>query len=368
MKKIQITTNRPYSILIEEGLINKAPFLIKEEIKGGRLCLVSDENVFNVHGKRLVEILKKAGHSLAIFTFPEGETSKNMEVYARLLEFLAENNFTRKDGLVALGGGVTGDLTGFAAATYLRGVSYIQIPTTLLSAVDSSVGGKTGINLAQGKNLAGVFWQPSLVICDPNLLKTMPLDQWRNGMGEVLKYALLQGGDIFNLIKSLDSLEQLKDTSETATTHREKTENTVLEDIIYQSLLIKAYYVTNDEREAGLRQFLNLGHTLGHSLEKLSNYKVFHGEAVAFGILKAAKIAEKLFGEQQNSQLSGELNNIYKKLNFTTTYPYSSRELAKGAMSDKKKLGDQLTLILPLDFGNCIRHTIKASQLEDLVG
>ena len=198
MKLIEVNASRRYEVLIGSGLIHSLGQRVKEVCKASKVCIVSDTNVFPLHGKTAVDSLKKAGLEIIEFVFPAGEESKNGVVYLELLNFLAQNQLTRKDCLIALGGGVVGDLTGFAAATFLRGIPFIQVPTTLLAAVDSSVGGKTAIDLPAGKNLCGAFYQPYLVLCDTDTLSTLPEDIFRDGCAEVIKYGVLYDPELFD--------------------------------------------------------------------------------------------------------------------------------------------------------------------------
>ena len=252
MKRIRVHASREYDVLIENGLFASLGALAKDVLKGKKVCIVSDTNVAPLYLDAAVKSLEESGFCAESFVFPAGEDSKNGRTYLSLLNFLAEIKLTRADALIALGGGVVGDLTGFAAATFLRGIDLIQIPTTLLSCVDSSVGGKTAIDLPAGKNLAGAFYQPKLVICDPEMLKTLPGSIFSDGCAEVIKYGLI---DSASLMEKLANIHARKN----------------LEEVICECVDMKRDIVESDEFDTGRRQLLNLGHTFAHSIEALSN-------------------------------------------------------------------------------------------------
>ena len=261
---VTVDASRTYNVLIGTGLIDCLGQLAGETVAPGTAVLVTDDTVNALYGDRAVHSLQSAGFRVHRIVFPHGEESKTLESYMRLLNFCAEVGITRSDCLFALGGGVIGDLTGFAAATFLRGIRFLQIPTTLLAAVDSSVGGKTGVDLPSGKNLVGAFWQPSLVICDYQLLDTLPAPIFADGCAEVIKYAVINDKDLFSLLK--------------------KPIKPQLGPIIRRCVENKRDIVRADERDTGCRQLLNLGHTFGHAVEACSNFAISHGSAVAIGI------------------------------------------------------------------------------------
>ena len=271
MKRVRVEASLSYDVLIEKGLLADAGKYIKDISKGKTAVIVSETNVFPIYGDKLKNTLVKEGFEVLSFIFPAGEESKNTETLVSLWEFLAENHITRSDTLIALGGGVTGDLTGFAAATFLRGIRYVGIPTTLLSMVDSSVGGKTAVDLKGGKNLAGAFYQPSLVLIDPDTLDTLPENIFSDGMAEVIKYGMI------NLPDFLKKLEEDCDIS----------------DIIEISVKDKRDIVAVDEKDTGIRQLLNFGHTPAHSIELLSDFTISHGSAVAIGMVIMTKASIK---------------------------------------------------------------------------
>ena len=265
MNTVTVSASRKYDILIGSGLMNQLGSLAHKLGKAQTICLVSESTVFPLYGEIAADSLKSAGFTVVTFVFPAGEESKNAQTYLALLNFLADNRLTRSDLIVALGGGVTGDLAGFAAATYLRGIRFIQVPTTRLAAVDSSVGGKTAIDLPAGKNLAGAFCQPSLVLCDTDTLNTLPREIFRDGCAEVIKYGILYDPVLFSHLEKhgLDFDREY---------------------VITRCVELKRDVVMEDEFDTGARMKLNLGHTIGHGIEAKSNFTLSHGKAVAAGI------------------------------------------------------------------------------------
>ena len=265
MRSIHIKASREYDLLVERGLLDRAGELLREVSAPGMAAIVSDDTVYALYGERTVKALEKAGYRVHSFVFPAGEGSKNLSTYADVLHFLGEHRFSRSDVVVALGGGVVGDLAGFAAATYQRGMGFAQIPTTLLAAVDSSVGGKTAVDLPTGKNQAGSFYQPCIVICDPNTLETLPEEQYRCGCAEIIKYSMLGNAAFFEELCKTPVREQY-------------------EHVIEVCVQMKRDIVGADEYDLGRRRTLNLGHTFGHAVEQCSDFSLLHGEAVAIGM------------------------------------------------------------------------------------
>ncbi len=341
MEIIQIHASKEYSVKIGTSLLSVLGQEVTSLVKGRTAAIISDSNVWPLYGEAVEKSLKSAGFSLHSFIIPAGEKSKNGDTYLHLLNFLAENQLTRSDCLVALGGGVVGDLTGFAAATFLRGISYIQVPTTLLAMVDSSVGGKTAIDLPVGKNLAGAFYHPDLVLCDLNTLDTLSSQTFSDGCAEVIKYGLLFDEQLFS------QLEQ-----EGLTFQRES--------VIARCVELKKNVVAQDEFDTGVRQLLNLGHTIGHAIEKASHYTLSHGMAVAAGIC----IITRATG---NEPLARRLEKIMVSFDLPTTTDYPADQLITAILSDKKRNADQITLVIPATIGCCLRKNIPISQLETLI-
>ena len=346
MNTIHIHASRNYDVLIGSGLLNSLGGRVLQVAKPKSVCIVSDTNVWPLYGDAAAKSLTSAGLSVVHFVFPAGEESKNADTYLRLLNFLAEQKLSRTDALIALGGGVVGDLTGFAAATYLRGIPFIQIPTTLLAAVDSSVGGKTAIDLPAGKNLVGAFYQPSLVLCDINCLATLPEDIFRDGCAEVIKYGILYDPDLFNY---LSQTGLAFDT----------------EKVIARCVELKRNVVAEDEFDTGARMKLNLGHTFGHSVELLSNFSISHGKAVAIGMAIAvrAAAAEGIC----DISVKDAVEEILKKFYLPLSCGYSAEQLYQAALSDKKRSGGAVSLIIPERIGFCRIQSTSVEKVQSFI-
>ena len=344
METLTVRTRQPYRVLIENGLLDRIGQELCRVCPPCRAAVVSDDTVDARYGDRAAASLASAGYETLRFVFPHGEASKNLQTYGQLMTFLCQNNLTRGDMLISLGGGVTGDLAGFAAATYLRGVRYAQIPTTLLAMVDSSVGGKTAVDLPGAKNACGAFWQPSLVLCDPMLLATLPEAEVSNGLAECVKHAVLEDPALL----SLTSLP-LADA----------------QGLIARSIAIKESYVCTDERDVGRRQFLNLGHTVGHAAEALSGYRMRHGEGVAMGMAYMARIACAL--SLCGADTVQAIENALTAANLPVDCPYSAKDLCAYVLRDKKRRGQEITLVLPEKIGKCRLHTVQIGDLPALL-
>lgn len=337
MTEIQINASKRYGVTVGQGILKS----IMELVSGyNQVCIVSDSNVWPLYGKHLKELLYERDRLDGYYAFPAGETSKNAEEYLDLLNFLSLNQYTRSDCLLALGGGVVGDLAGFAAATYLRGIPYIQVPTTLLAMVDSSVGGKTGIDLPSGKNLVGAFYQPAAVICDTDLLNTLPEEIFRDGCAEVIKYAILYDPELFSHLeeKGMDF-------------HREW--------VISRCVDWKRKAVEQDEFDRGSRMLLNFGHTIGHAIETCSGYTVSHGKAVAMGIAIVSRATKCL----DTDRIIALLN----RFGLPTCCDYSAEALANAAMLDKKRSGERIHLIIPNAIGDCAIVPTDIDELEAFI-
>lgn len=345
MKKIHIYASNEYDVIISRGILDKCGELIEEIIPKCRVAIISDDVVFPMYGNIVKKSLENSGYDVVSYIFENGEKSKNIRTYTNILEFLAENHLTRTDIVIALGGGVCGDMAGFAAATYLRGIKFVQIPTTLLAAVDSSVGGKTGINLEAGKNLAGAFCQPSIVICDSDTLKTLPADTFSDGVSEAIKCGMIRDKELFEKMGG--------DFSEN------------IEDVIASCVTIKSQVVASDEFDKGERQLLNFGHTVGHAIEKCSNFSITHGHAVAIGMVIITKAAEKLGLCQYGTY--DALEDTLKKCGLPVTCRFSAEELYNVTLSDKKRAGDSVTLVVPEKTGKCVLHKVKTDELLEYI-
>ena len=267
-----------YNIVIEQSFDKLAEEFDKLGVTGRKLCIVSDSNVAPLYAKHIEEQLLKTGNKVFTFVFEAGEANKNLDTVEDVYEFLIKNHFDRKDMLVALGGGVVGDLTGFTAATYLRGISFIQVPTSLLAQVDSSIGGKTGVDFRAYKNMVGAFYQPKLVYMNISVLKSLSDRLFNSGFGEIIKHGLIKDAAYYEWLR--DNISNIKSRNSDA-----------LEQMIYVSCNIKREVVEKDPKEKGDRALLNYGHTLGHAIEKLMDFKLYHGECVTLGMIAALRIS-----------------------------------------------------------------------------
>ena len=347
MNEILINASTPYRVLVGSGILCELAALVKGVTKASSIVIVSDDHVWPIYGEKVASILSAQGNfSVQSFVFPAGEQSKSASTYLSLLEYLATNHITRTDCLIALGGGVVGDLTGFAAATYLRGIDYIQIPTSLLAAVDSSVGGKTAIDLSVGKNLVGAFYQPKLVICDVDTLNTLPESIYRDGCAEVIKYAVLFDPELF------DHLEAHGEAFDKAW-------------VISRGISLKRDVVAKDEFDRGDRQKLNLGHTFGHSIEAASNFTITHGQAVAIGmaIVSHAALAYQLC----NDSTAGRIISLIRKFRLPYMTNFDAHTIFENALSDKKRTGQTVQLIVPVCIGNCVIRPTPITELKDFI-
>ena len=346
MRKVEVHASAPYEVLIGSGVSAKIGECLYSIGRSGKVMIVSDTNVAPLYAEGVADELVYHGFEPTIFTFDAGEESKNLTTYSELLGFLAEEGFTRTDTVLALGGGVVGDLAGFAAATYMRGIHLVNMPTSLLAAIDSSVGGKTAVDLPKGKNLVGAFYQPELVLFDTDFMKSLPYDEIRNGLGEGVKYAILEGGEIFDILSSGLTAENL-------------------EDFIALSVEAKKRIVEADEREKGTRKLLNLGHTVAHAVETLTDYVVPHGVAVAYGVRVMTRLAhdraelsdEDFYKIEElllENDLALELNPVEELI------PYFS--------ADKKKAGDVLTLVTIEGIGDCRLTEVNIQDVRGYFG
>ena len=326
MTTIYVCASKSYDVVIGDGLLTALGQYAASLGKAKKVCIVSDTNVWPLYGNTAQESLITAGLEAVEFVFPAGEAHKNGSTFLSLLNFLAEHRLTRTDLIVALGGGVVGDLAGFAASTYLRGIRFIQVPTTVLAAVDSSVGGKTAIDLPAGKNLAGAFWQPSLVLCDTNTLNTLPEEFFLDGCAEIIKYGVLYDPDLFyNLCKCGPAFDR--------------------ESVFARCVELKRDVVAEDEFDTGARMKLNLGHTVGHGIEACSRFAISHGKAVAAGMAIVARAS--------HCPDAQAIIGCLKKFGLPTDAPYSAEALADCALSDKKRSGGAVNLIIPRSIGCC---------------
>ncbi len=336
MNTVTVTASKIYQVKIGSGLLNTIGAEVTALGKAQKAAIISDTHVWPLYGPAVETSLQESGIDTVHFVFPAGEESKNGSVYLDILNFLAESHLTRSDLLIALGGGVVGDITGFAAATYLRGLRFVQLPTTLLAMVDSSVGGKTAIDLPSGKNLCGAFWQPSLVLCDTDALSTLPLEIFRYGCAEVIKYGILYDHELFS--------------------HLERSGlDFDLESVITRCVEWKRDVVAQDEFDTGSRMKLNLGHTFGHAIEANSGFTVSHGQAVAIGMAMAARVS--------HSPDADRILSCIGKFGLPVTTAFPAEQLTNTALSDKKRTGGTVNLILPRFIGDCAIVPTPVEQL-----
>ena len=346
MKKITVHASREYDILIKEGILDSCGDIIKEKTKAQKLAVITDDTVDLLYGERVISSINNAGFDVIKFVFPHGEKSKSLATLGEIYDFLCENSITRTDCLVALGGGVVGDITGFAAATFLRGMDFVQIPTTLLAQVDSSVGGKTAIDLEGGKNLVGAFKQPVCVICDPETLRTLTPEIFSDGMGEVIKYGMIRDAELFELIAA----------------HNRETIWEVLTDVITSCIGIKRDVVEADEFDTGERMILNFGHTLAHAIESYYHYETYsHGSAVAAGMcIMADKTCEP--------ETAMKLKECVKAYDLPVSVPADINELVPLCGKDKKRAASQLRFIVCKTIGKAEIHTMQFDSFAAWMG
>ncbi|GHV46550.1 3-dehydroquinate synthase [Clostridia bacterium] len=350
MITIPVKCSADYNVLVGKGILDNAASLISEQTggQGGKVCVFSDSNVSRLgYTDRLIENLSRGGISAVGKTFPAGEQSKTFATAATLVDFLAENHFTRTDTVVALGGGVTGDLSGFVSGIYLRGINYIGIPTTVLAAVDSSVGGKTGVDIPAGKNLAGVFHQPKLVLSDPEVFSTLSVYDYNSGVAEAIKYGIIGDRGLFSEFSGGGKLTEQQ---------------------IAACIKAKADIVGRDEFESGERRLLNLGHTIGHALETLSEYKLPHGYAVAAGtgaIAAAFDLPE--LAELQSAFRAYSLPASIEEAEDFCKMKFPAEDIYNAALSDKKRSSDNITLVRPVSIGECNLVTVCVGDFLKLL-
>lgn len=346
MKTVKVNSALPYCVHIGDGLLEQIGEFTGHLKPSCKIAVISDATVFSIYGKIVVDSFEKCGYTTCSYAFASGEASKNATIYLQILEFVARNHITRSDLVVALGGGVVGDIAGFAAATYLRGIDYIQVPTTLLAMVDSSVGGKTAIDLASGKNLVGAFHQPIMVICDTNTLLSLPDRIFRDGCAEIIKYGVLYDSQLFSHLFEYGA-------------------NFDMEYVISRCVSLKASVIEEDERDHAARQMLNLGHSFGHAIEQASNYTVTHGQAVGIGLNMAARSAYSL--GLCNQEIVRKIEYVTQLFTLPTRTEIPAEIISKAMLTDKKRSGDMLKLILPCDIGKCMQYIVPVSELEDIV-
>ena len=332
MKVIQVNASRTYDVVIGSGLLERVGELSAPLIRGREAVILSDSNVWPLYGARVMASLERAGFRAEPFVFPAGEASKTPQTLVELLTFLARRGLSRSDALFALGGGVTGDLGGLAASLYLRGIPCVQLPTSLLAVVDSSVGGKTAVDLPEGKNLIGTFYQPHLVLCDTDALDTLPAAVEAEGWAEIIKYGMIRSRDLLDALSG-DGVWPM-------------------EEIIAHCVAIKRDLVSEDEQDNGARQLLNFGHTIGHAIERCGNYQYYHGDGVAMGMAIMTRACVKQ-GKCPPETWS-RLEQLLDKYHLPKTVDMDKAALLEAARADKKRRGSAVTLIQPTEAGTCV--------------
>lgn len=339
MNKIRVKASVNYDIIIEKGLLENAGKYIKDISDCCKIAVITDDIVYKLYYSVLEKSLIKMGYTVFSFVFKNGESQKNLTTYNDILEALSSFDFSRSDLLIALGGGVVGDICGFAASTYQRGIKYIQVPTTLLAATDSSVGGKTAVNLSTGKNQVGSFHQPSLVLCDTDILAY-------SGISEAIKSGILKSEKLFEIFEKKNPKDHI-------------------DEIVSTCVEIKKAYVESDEFDIGQRQFLNLGHTFGHSIEKLSEYKISHPDAVSIGL---AIIADYSFKNGFcTKETKDRIINTLKKNNLPISCDYIIKDMINAASVDKKISDNKITLIVIEEIGKCRLLKTDFTELNKLI-
>ena len=345
MEQVLVRASRVYEVIIGAGVLSELGLRTAALIRGRRAVIVTDSNVGPLYGEQAAETLRQEGFSVETFTFPAGEASKNPGTLLEVLTFFAKAELTRQDVVIALGGGVTGDLAGLAASLYLRGVPCVQVPTSLLAMVDSSVGGKTAVDLPEGKNLVGTFTQPYLVLCDSKALDTLAPEVFAEGMAEVIKYGMIRSRELLELLLRDEAAE--------------------LEHIIAQCVRLKRDVVAEDEQDFGERQILNFGHTLGHAIEREMNYKLFHGDCVAIGM---ALMTRALVRDGRCPESCEKiLEKLLKKYQLPNNTELPSERILAAARADKKRRGENITLIEPNTLGNCVLVKTDFTELARLL-
>ena len=340
MIKVEINTAKPYKVYIGHEILKNAGDFCREVASSCKAAIISDENVAGYYLEPLKKSFEDAGFDCHVFVFPPGEASKSLETLSSLLTFLAKNSFTGGDLIVGMGGGVVTDLTGFAASVYKRGIGLVQIPTSLIAQADASVGGKTGINIPESKNLIGSFYSPKLVICDTKTLKTLSHSEFLNGMAEVIKTGLMFDGELFKEVMSGGAPEAL----------------------VSRCVYIKKTVVEEDEFDLGMRRMLNFGHTVGHAVERLSGYTVLHGCAVAAGMSVITRAAVK--NGVCEPETWEDIKQALEKYKLSIDCPYPAKAVFDACLSDKKRRGNRITLAVPFKTGQGHLIDIDIPELE----
>jgi len=347
--------DRSYPIVIEKGCLAHIGQDLQKKAIGNRYCVIADDRVAELYGEVLLQSLSKAGLEAQLLTFPRGESNKNLSTVATLASSIAKLGFDRKDAIIAFGGGVSGDIAGFLASSYMRGIPFVQIPTTLLAQVDSSVGGKTGVDIPEGKNLVGAFYQPKAVYIDIDVLQTLPAEELLGGLAEVIKCGVIRDQEFFDFLKiSREAILNLDDQSITQ--------------VIYTCCKIKAEVVSEDEREGGVRRILNYGHTIGHAVEGASDYSIIHGLAVSIGMVAAAKLA--VSNDLLTEDASRQILEILQEYKMPVEIPaeLNRERIKKYLLTDKKTVGGIVFFVLPTAIGTTVvTDQVTSVQIDQVL-
>lgn len=347
MRTIQVKTSREYDVLLGKGLIADLPRLVAPFCRGRKVGIVTDDTVDALYASAAAEVLQTSGYEVAKYVIPHGESSKNITTLSDVLEHFATCHFTRKDILISIGGGVIGDITGLAAALFMRGIQFIQVPTTLLSVVDASVGGKTAVDLKSGKNMIGAFWQPSLVVADTQIIADLPEAIFAEGMAEVIKSDLIANAGIVGMI------------------HKGIIKENV-DQMVTSCIGMKRDVVEQDEYETkGLRKVLNMGHTVAHAIEKLSNYSVSHGIAVATGLVWEAQIACQV--GLCRASLVKDIREAVDVYSLYYDVPFMVESMVDAMRSDKKNDDSRIDFVFPVTYGKWQEHKLELQELVTLL-
>ena len=343
---------RSYPIFIEKGCLAKVGEDLKQRQVGNRYCIIADDRVAELYGTLLLKSLTDAGIQAEMLTFARGESQKNLDTIASLVSGLAQLHFDRKDAIIAFGGGVSGDIAGFVASSYMRGIPFVQIPTTLLAQVDSSVGGKTGVDIPEGKNMVGAFYQPKAVYIDIDVLQTLPKEELLGGLAEVIKYGVIRDRTFFDFLKvNREAILQLDEKC--------------ISEMIYKCCEIKADVVSEDEKEGGVRRILNYGHTIGHAVEGASDYSIIHGLAVAIGMVAAARLA--VLNHLMTAEESQQILQILEEYGMPVCVPaeLDRDRIKKYLLTDKKTVAGTVFFVLPTTIGDTVlTDKVGAEQID----
>ena len=345
MRIVDVNASKAYKVYIGKGIASSCAEVVKPFCKGNKALIISDSNVAPLYADKVKANLEAAGIDTCVFTIPAGEESKTPENLVKAMECCIDAELTRSDVIVSLGGGVVTDLGGLCGALYQRGINVVQMPTSLLAMVDASVGGKTAVNLNKGKNMFGAFSQPAAVICDTQMLSSLPCEEFSCGMAEVVKYAVLKGGRLSELL-NLDINENI-------------------DEVVEECVKIKRDYVCADEFDKGERQFLNLGHTIGHAVERVSKLSFPHGSAVAIGMCIMARACKVLGFCDEATPL--QIEALCKKYGLPISSSWDYNMLYEASLADKKRQGDKITLVMVRGMGDCFLHTVPKEFLQEII-